>query len=339
MGKEKVEWGAFPFLAWVNITKESRGERTRLTFELPSPILEAVKKPSMYVKLNLFIARDLSSKHSLALYEVLKDYQNIGKLRIPINDFRKLIGVEASQYKVFTMLKKRILDVAVTEINAKTDLEIGYQLEKQGRKITAIEFRVKTAAAHSEQETTATEILTKLTHFGFKETTAKEILKKHDEDYILANIRVVEEALQAGKKIRNVTAYLLKAFEVDFRPVETEFEKNRAKQKALELQSIAQRKQEEQAQIEAFENERNAQIDKILTTLDEGVLGTLKEEYLIIVNENPLFKKFLASKGFEHGTIQVHWRNFIAAKFLPKMANDSGEFLKTEPFNEAGGVI
>lgn len=138
-----MERGAFPFLSLVKISGESRGERTRLSFELPSPILEAVKKPSMYVKLNLFIARDLSSKHSLALYEVLKDYQNIGKLRIAIQDFRKLIGVEASQYKVFTMLKKRILDVAVTEINAKTDLKVEYQLERQGRKITAIAFKVK----------------------------------------------------------------------------------------------------------------------------------------------------------------------------------------------------
>lgn len=339
MGKEKVEWGAFPFLALVKINKESGDQRTRLSFELPSPILEAVKKPSMYVKLNLFIARDLSSKHSLALYEVLKDYQNVGRLRIAIEDFRKLVGVEVSQYKVFTMLKKRILDVAVTEINTKTDLKVDYQLEKQGRKITAIGFKVKGGVIPTGQETINTEIVTKLKRFGVKEATAKEILEKHDEDYILANIRVVEEALQAGKKIRNLTAYLLKAFEVDFRPAETGFEKERAQEKAIRLQAIAHHEQEQQAQIKALETERNTQVDEILAMLDGETLSILKAEYLATANENPLFKKLLASKGFDHGTIQVHWRKFISAKYLSKTADGLGEILKTELFSGVGASI
>lgn len=85
----------------------------------------------MYVKLNLFIWRDLSSKHSLALYEVLKDYQNIKQIRIEINDFRKVVGLEPGQYKIFTMLKKRVIDVAVDEINEKTDLRVQYNLERR----------------------------------------------------------------------------------------------------------------------------------------------------------------------------------------------------------------
>lgn len=96
----------------------------------------------MYVKLNLFIWRDLNSKHSLALYEILKDYQNIGRIRIEVDDFKRLVGIEPEQYKIFTMLRKRIIDTAVKEINEKTDLKVVYDLEKQGRKITTIVFRV-----------------------------------------------------------------------------------------------------------------------------------------------------------------------------------------------------
>jgi hypothetical protein len=58
---------------------------------------------------------------------------------------------------------------------------------------------------------------------------AKELIEKHDEDYILANIRVVEEELQEWKVIRNIPAYLMKAFQVDFRPLETEHSKLQAK--------------------------------------------------------------------------------------------------------------
>ena len=94
LGKEKYERGACPFLSCVKIVGQKRGNTARLTFEFPTPILEAIKRPTMYVKLNMFIRRDLNSKHSLALYEMLKDYQNIGRIRIGMEAFRKLVGVE-----------------------------------------------------------------------------------------------------------------------------------------------------------------------------------------------------------------------------------------------------
>jgi len=46
-----------------------------VTFEFPTTIQQVIEKPEMYVKLNLLVLRGLDSKHSIALYEVLKDYQ------------------------------------------------------------------------------------------------------------------------------------------------------------------------------------------------------------------------------------------------------------------------
>ncbi|MEZ4924810.1 MAG: replication initiation protein [Saprospiraceae bacterium] len=227
----------------VKITGQRRGNTAQVHFEFPTPILEAIKRPSMYVKLNMFIWRGLNSKHSLALYEILKDYQNIGRIRIEVDNFRKLVGIEPEQYKIFTMLKKRIIDTAVQEINEKTDLKVVYDLENEGRKITAIVFRVSGISSHETELKTNEEIMQKLNAMGIKETTANELLKKHDEDYILANIRVIEEELKNGKEIRNVPAYLMKAFEVDFRPIETEFDKAQTEKK--QKKAIAEQRAEE----------------------------------------------------------------------------------------------
>jgi len=193
LGKDNYERGAFPFLSLVRISGQSRGNTAVVNFEMSTPILEAVKKPNMYVKLNLFIQRDLSSKHSLALYEVLKDYQNIKTVSVNIDDLRKLFGLEEGQYKIFTMLKKRVIDVAVDEINKKTDLRVSYDLIKEGRKITAICFGVDAPSFQEEQDKNTTEILSKLKTYGVKGKQAKKLLENHDEDYIFANIRVVEE--------------------------------------------------------------------------------------------------------------------------------------------------
>jgi plasmid replication initiation protein len=101
-----------------------------------------VLHPNIYVKLNLVILRGLNSKHSVALYEFMKDYQNLGKYRCEVGEFRRLMGIKPEQYSIFSMLKKRVLDTAVEEINEKTDILIAYELERMGRKITSIVLKV-----------------------------------------------------------------------------------------------------------------------------------------------------------------------------------------------------
>ncbi len=75
--KDKEERGIFSFLAEVKIISEGRGKPTIVIFEFTSTVLKVIKHPNMFVKLNLMIIRDLNSKHSVALYELMKDYQNL----------------------------------------------------------------------------------------------------------------------------------------------------------------------------------------------------------------------------------------------------------------------
>ena len=130
-------------LSFVEIQEGGRGRNSTIIFEFPTPILEAVKNPEMYVILNLLIMRGLQGKYSSALYELLQDYKKLGKLHIEVKVLRKILGVAAGQYKVFTMFKKRILDISVSEINEKTDLKVTYSLERQGRKVVAVHFQMR----------------------------------------------------------------------------------------------------------------------------------------------------------------------------------------------------
>lgn len=79
----------------------------------------------------MYILMGLESKHSMALYEHIKDYEKLKSLRCQIDLFRKIMGLKDGQYKIFTMLKKRVLDKSVAEINEKTDKELTYELERE----------------------------------------------------------------------------------------------------------------------------------------------------------------------------------------------------------------
>ena len=105
-------------------------------------------------------------------------------------------------------------------------------------------------ATHEIKESTNEEILQKLNAMGISASKAKELIGKHDEDYILANIRVIEEELKNGKEIRNIPAYLMKAFTIDFRHIETEFEKAQKGKKQEKLLEIKQALKKDQIFME-----------------------------------------------------------------------------------------
>ena len=240
------------------------------------------------------------------------------------------------------MLKKRILDVAIEEINEKTDLKVVYDLENEGRKITAIVFRVSGITKFESEEKMNEEIMQKLHAMGIRDATAKELLEKHDEDYILANIRFVEGELASGKEIRNVPAYLMKAFEVDFRPIETEHDRVKSERKqskqAVEQQETAHEKKRIEL-LKQFERQKVAAVENLLKSLDGEVLNALKEEFLTTVQTNPLFKKMLETKGFDSSIIQLQRRNFLAERHLAKTAYDFEEFLNSEGYDTTDGKI
>lgn len=86
----------------------------------------------------------LTRVYSVRLYELLVQWKKAGQTKLfEIETFRAQMGIEEHEYKVLADFKKRVLDVAVKEINEKTDLIIEYQQEKKGRTVIGFKFSVK----------------------------------------------------------------------------------------------------------------------------------------------------------------------------------------------------
>ena len=85
----------------------------------------------------------LNSKYAIRLYELLKQYENTGFRVDYLPDLREMLGIEENEYKRFESFERRVLKTAIKEINEKTDLEVSYKKKRTGRKITHIEFEIK----------------------------------------------------------------------------------------------------------------------------------------------------------------------------------------------------
>ena len=86
----------------------------------------------------------LTSGYAVRLYELLIAWRSAGKTpQIKLDEFRDKIGVLKHEYPRMDNFKRIVLDPAIKQINAHTDLTISCEQHKTGRVITAFSFKLK----------------------------------------------------------------------------------------------------------------------------------------------------------------------------------------------------
>ena len=96
---------------------------------------------------------DFKSQYSIRLYELLIKYKDVGNSKkYTIEEIRSLLGIGVNEYKVLADFKKRVLDLAVKEINDKTDTTIKYEQFKEGRTISHILFKIGKKLAKKKKD-------------------------------------------------------------------------------------------------------------------------------------------------------------------------------------------
>jgi hypothetical protein len=136
------EWGVATLLAGAKITRGM----CSYTYE---PMMRArLHNPSMYAKLNLSLQNRFESKYGQALWELCTDY--LGARRdqgetpfIPLDEFKKLMGIADGMYPLYKLFSQRVLKPAVAEINKVSDFRVTVDYQRRGRKITAVKFKIK----------------------------------------------------------------------------------------------------------------------------------------------------------------------------------------------------
>lgn len=105
-------------------------------------LLELAKQAEMgeyYTGYSLQYILPMSSQYSPRLYELLKSYQkNNREWFFNIEELKRIL--DAQSYDRWPDFKRRILEPAVNEINEYSDLNVAYDTEKEGRKVTRVIF-------------------------------------------------------------------------------------------------------------------------------------------------------------------------------------------------------
>lgn len=151
LNKDKKDvWELVSLLSQVKIVP-NEGE---VSFAFPPSLMDKIIKPRIYAPIDLILISGLKSTYAIILYEFLRDYLTAAAVpTISIDEIRDLLGIKENEYKLFQNLKAKALDVAILEINKKTDINCHYELIKErGNKNSHIQLFVTKKASNITYE-------------------------------------------------------------------------------------------------------------------------------------------------------------------------------------------
>ena len=271
------------------------------------PYLLALKsKFTVYDSRNILA---LPSTYTIRIYELLKQYENIGNRKIDLEDLKEMIGaVEETfdgetrfikdHYPLYGNFRQKILLKAQNDLRKHTDISFEFEPIKRGRKIVALQFYIHKnspigkkrkpksipvliqnpepapqSTIINEPEITVFAELFPLVKSWIGEKAFQKLLDNYPENQVRRSVTYTLNRINNGDKIKNIAGHIVSMSKQTglFDPVEKE--KKVQKKKKDVAQEEARRKEDLQKELKSLRQELYNQE----TTTIEDFLSKNKE--------------------------------------------------------------
>ena len=131
--KESGGYSAFQLFKECEVDRDELGEWyiTIDAHDKALPLMFDFK--DRYFKYELWNALRLKSANQIRMYEILKQYETIGKREIKISDLRELLGIAPDEYPRWNNFKAKVLDSCQQALKQTTDICYTYERGKTGQ--------------------------------------------------------------------------------------------------------------------------------------------------------------------------------------------------------------
>jgi len=132
---------------WIQDANYRKGEG-KILVTLTRVVIEHVTKidgfEQYFTSYHLKKTADFKSVYAVRLYELLMQWKSVGKTPVyELNKFRSQLGIGVNEYARMEAFKRRVLDIAVDQINEFSDITVKYVQHKKGRAISGFSFSFK----------------------------------------------------------------------------------------------------------------------------------------------------------------------------------------------------
>src|SRR5919199_3849902 len=273
------DWGVTALLAQAGINKGT------FTYAYSPKLRQLLHNPRVYARLDLNLQKQFASKYALALWELCADY--LGASReygetpfIELDTYRALMGIKEGGYPKFKEFNRCAVKEPVAEINSISDFQVSVDYLRQGRKVTALKFKMRRVALLPEPNKAQGKLFPELDDmplvvrelkeagiaspdaweiwqqgFGYVDEKARPADPAEGADaafiqYIREKVHLLKRR-QASGKVDNSTGFLLQAIRQNY--ANPEFAQQLRREASAATQ---QAKRERQQQVKMLEQQK-----------------------------------------------------------------------------------
>ncbi|UZR99436.1 replication initiation protein [Chondrinema litorale] len=320
--KHVIEIFEDPKIRQVNLFHE-------IVYDKDLPYIEAVFHPRLVPYLlqlkEKFTSYDirnvlpLSSVYAMQMYQLLKQYANLGTRTFKLEELKKVMGVE-DLYERYYDFKRRILLPSQKDLDKHCDITFTFKEIRKGRKIDSIKFKIYPrenrlsidTGSDGQIMTEPTTVFNLLRTLGLKENQIISTLKEYDEQKVLEIAKYTHHKLNIGE-IKNPAAYFLKLIKEDAEVTVMSNFKKKEKQQEADTE-------EGRRKIEAFKEEFETKRTDVGKKLAENASVNELKKFEAYVSGNPYLRKKLMLEGKINPKSDEYtfWlSNFLLPEFEP----------------------
>ncbi len=290
---EGVKWFSTPLLISTEGFKNTQdGNYISVQFHPTlKPFLIELKE--RYLQYDISNLWGLSSMYSIRIYELLKQYERIGKRHFDVENLRVILGLEETEYKLYGHFKDKIVLKAQRDLLEVTDISFTFTEEKRSRKVVGLTFFIATNTARKanrglsnqaekrENLKKKSEILgsdffkdtfNQVKAWGVSETTFRVLVIEHGEEQVQIGLECTLDAIKNNKITGNAGGFFCKAVEekwLSSRQMTTARKAEKQKIADEEAQRVGEEQEKWQQLLEDLQTARSADVREIVRELTQ----------------------------------------------------------------------
>lgn len=109
----------------------------------PEVIKHITRLESEFMSYQLDKVGNMTSAYAIRIYEMLAQHREIGGRTLNMAWLREKLEIDPDEYKLTSNFIRKVIEVAVDQINKHSDLKVKYDPVKTGRAITDFAFKIK----------------------------------------------------------------------------------------------------------------------------------------------------------------------------------------------------
>ena len=196
-----------------------------INFSFHKIMLDLLVNPSIYGTIDVDLQSEFESKYGHSLYENSTRFVNLQKNKIiPLETFRKILGVPEDKYPSMRELTRNVLTPSVEEVNDRANFVVSLKPVKVGRKITGFEVLVQsqkksviTEGSICDRESEKIHKEIKATFGIINESVLENIINNYSEEYIEEKINYTKKYAKKERSGFYPIPYFISAIKYDYK--------------------------------------------------------------------------------------------------------------------------